>query len=42
MSTGEIAETLGLNPSEISRHINNSSKHGFVRYDVQQNCYAIA
>ena len=42
MSTGEIAEALGLNPSDISRQINNSSKHGFVRYDVQQNCYAIA
>ncbi|WP_419655974.1 MvhD10: methyl-viologen-reducing hydrogenase, delta subunit [Desulfosarcina variabilis str. Montpellier] len=42
MSTAEIAETLGLNPSDISRHINNSTKHGFVRYDVQQNCYAIA
>jgi DNA-binding transcriptional ArsR family regulator len=24
-STGEIAETLGLNPSEISRHINSPS-----------------
>jgi hypothetical protein len=42
MSTGEIAASLGLNPSEISRHINNSSKHGFVRYDVQRHCYAIA
>lgn len=42
MSTGEIAEALKLNPSDISRHINNSSKHGFLRYDVQNNCYAIA
>ena len=42
MSVGEIAETLGLNPTEISRHLNNSSKHGFVRYDMQQNCYALA
>jgi coenzyme F420-reducing hydrogenase delta subunit len=42
MSTEEIAKVLGLNPSEISSHINNSSKHGFIRYDVQQNSYAIA
>lgn len=42
MSTGEIAETLGLDPSAISRHINRSSKHGLIRYDVQRNCYAIA
>jgi F420-non-reducing hydrogenase iron-sulfur subunit len=42
MSTAEIAETLGLNPSDISRHINSSSKYGFVRYDMERKCYAIA
>jgi F420-non-reducing hydrogenase iron-sulfur subunit len=41
-STGEIAEVLGLNPSEISRHMKSSSKHGFVRYDVSRKCYALA
>ena len=42
LSTGEIAAALGLNPSEVSRHMNNSSRYGFVRYDVQQKCYALA
>jgi len=42
LSTGEIAEFLGLNPSEVSRHMQRSSKHGFVRYDVNRNCYTLA
>ncbi|OGP51523.1 MAG: methyl-viologen-reducing hydrogenase subunit delta [Deltaproteobacteria bacterium RBG_13_43_22] len=32
-STGELTEILGLNPSEVSRHLNSSSRQGFVRYD---------
>jgi len=42
LSTGEIAETLGLSPSEASKHINTSSMHGLVKYDVDQKRYAIA
>ncbi|BBO86038.1 hypothetical protein DSCO28_66040 [Desulfosarcina ovata subsp. sediminis] len=42
LSTGEIAEALGLNPSEVSRHMNSSSRYGFVRYDTEQKCYALA
>ncbi|KMY68094.1 methyl-viologen-reducing hydrogenase subunit delta [Desulfocarbo indianensis] len=42
LSTGEIASTLGLSPSEVAKHINVSSMHGLVRYDVAQNNYAIA
>ena len=42
LSTGEIAERLGLNPSEVSRHMNSSSRHGFVRYDESRKCYALA
>jgi len=42
LSTGEIAKILGLNPSEVSRHMNSSSRHGLVRYDVSRNCYSIA
>ncbi|MCP4110731.1 MAG: hydrogenase iron-sulfur subunit [Desulfobacteraceae bacterium] len=42
LSTGEISETLGLNPSEVSRHMNSSSRHGFVRYDTSSNRYALA
>ena len=42
LSTGKIAETLGLTPSEVSRHMNTSSRHGLVRYDVSQKCFMLA
>ena len=42
LSTSEISEILGLNPSEVSKHINNSSRQGLVRYDVESNCYALS
>jgi len=42
LSTGEMSEILGLNPSEVSRHMNSSSRHGFVRYDESQKRYALA
>ncbi len=41
-STREISELMGLNPSEVSRHMNSSSRQGLVRYDVERNCYALA
>ncbi len=41
-STGEIAEILGLSPSDVSRHMNRSSRQGLVTYDVQNRCYARA
>jgi coenzyme F420-reducing hydrogenase delta subunit len=42
LSTGKISEMLGLTPSEVSRHMNTSSRHGLVRYDVSQKCFALA
>lgn len=42
LSTSEMSEILGLNPSEISRHINRSSRQGLLRYDESRNCYALA
>jgi coenzyme F420-reducing hydrogenase delta subunit len=42
LSTGEIAEILGLNPSDISRHMKSSSKHGLVRYDESLKRFAFA
>jgi F420-non-reducing hydrogenase iron-sulfur subunit len=42
LSTGEISEVLGLNPSEVSKHMNSSSRQGFVRYDSERKCYALA
>jgi len=42
LTTGEIAKVLGLTPSEVSRHLNSSSRHRFVRYDEGLKRYALA
>ena len=42
LSTGEISEKLGLNPSEVSRHLNSSSRQRLVKYDENRKCYALA
>ena len=42
LSTGEIAERLGLTPSEVSKHLNTSSRQDWCRYDESQKCYALA
>jgi F420-non-reducing hydrogenase iron-sulfur subunit len=42
LSTAQMAELLGLIPSEVSRHMNTSSRHGLVRYDENRKCYALA
>jgi F420-non-reducing hydrogenase iron-sulfur subunit len=42
LSTGEISQVLGLNPSDVSRHMNSSSRQGFVRFDLERKCYALA
>ncbi len=42
LSTGRIAEVLGLSPSEVSRHMQSSSRQGLVRYDAHIKCFALA
>ena len=42
LSTVSISGMLGLSPSEVSRHMNISSRHGLVRYDESRKCYAPA
>ncbi len=42
LSTGEISQELGLNPSEVSQHMQSSSRQGLVRYDQERKCYALA
>jgi coenzyme F420-reducing hydrogenase delta subunit len=42
LSTSDISAKLGLNPSDVSRHMNSASRHGWVRYDTTRNCYASA
>jgi coenzyme F420-reducing hydrogenase delta subunit len=40
LSTKDISARLGLNPSDVSRYMIDSSRHGRVRYDTASNCYA--
>jgi F420-non-reducing hydrogenase iron-sulfur subunit len=42
LPTGDIAEILGLDPSEVTKHMNSSSRHGLVEYDMDSKCYALA
>jgi coenzyme F420-reducing hydrogenase delta subunit len=42
LATAEIAELVGLSPSEVSKHMNSSSRQGLVRYDTERSCYALA
>jgi coenzyme F420-reducing hydrogenase delta subunit len=42
LSTAEISEALDLNPSEVAKQMNSSSRQGLVKYDVDSNCYALA
>jgi coenzyme F420-reducing hydrogenase delta subunit/DNA-binding CsgD family transcriptional regulator len=42
LSIREISERLDLSLSDVSRHMNDSSRLGVVRYDLDQKCYALA
>jgi F420-non-reducing hydrogenase iron-sulfur subunit len=42
LQTAEMAKRLGLTPSEVSRHLNTSSRQGLVRYDESRKCFALA
>jgi len=42
LPTAEMAKKLGLTPSEVSRHLNTSSRQGLVRYDQDRKCFALA
>jgi F420-non-reducing hydrogenase iron-sulfur subunit len=39
LSTSDISDKLGMNPSDVSRHMSRSSMHGLVRYHTDNNCY---
>lgn len=39
-SAGEISETLGINPSEVSKHLKISARQGLVRFDESQRRFA--
>jgi F420-non-reducing hydrogenase iron-sulfur subunit len=42
LSTADIAQKIGLTPSEVSKHLNASSRQRLVRYDEDQKRYALA
>ncbi len=42
LTTGEIAQGIGLTPSEVSKHLGISSKHRLVRYDESLKRYALS
>ena len=42
LSTGEISNILDLNPSEVAKHISDSSRQGLIKYDENGKCYALA
>jgi F420-non-reducing hydrogenase iron-sulfur subunit len=42
LSTGEISEILGLNPSEVTRHLTSSARQGLVRFDESLKRFAPA
>jgi len=41
LTTGEISGILGLNPSEVAKHMNSSSRQGLVRYDTDSSRYTL-
>jgi F420-non-reducing hydrogenase iron-sulfur subunit len=41
-SSGDVAEILGISPSELSRHLNNSARQGLVSFDESNNLIAAA
>ena len=42
LSTGAIADSLGMSPSEVSKHLNSSARQKLVRFDEKQKRYALA
>ncbi len=42
LTTGEISASVGLSPSEVSRHMSSSSRQGLVRYDTGSKRYELA
>ena len=41
-SSGDVAKILGISPSELSRHLNNSARQGLVSFDESNNLIAAA
>ncbi|MDH4189241.1 MAG: hydrogenase iron-sulfur subunit [Betaproteobacteria bacterium] len=42
LSTGEIADSLGMSRAEVSKHLNSSARQRLVRFDEGRKRYALA
>jgi F420-non-reducing hydrogenase iron-sulfur subunit len=42
LSTGEIADTLGMTRSEVSKHLNSSARQKLIKFDEAEKRYALA
>ena len=42
LTNGEVSDILGLNPSEVSRHLFNTTRQGLVRFDESQKRFTPA
>jgi F420-non-reducing hydrogenase iron-sulfur subunit len=42
LSTGELSQRLGAEPSEVAKQINSASRQGLVRYDESRKRFALA
>jgi len=42
LSAGEISKILGLDPSEVTRHLRRSVRQGLVKFDESQKRFALA
>lgn len=42
LTAGEISKALGLTPSDTSRYLHNSARHGLVRYDNSKWSFVLA
>lgn len=42
LSTGEIADALGMTPSQVAKHLNSSARQRLITFDQQEKRYALA
>ncbi len=42
LSSGDIAQSMGLEPSKVMRLINSSARYGLIKYDSKEKVYALA
>ena len=42
LSTGEIADSLGMSSTDVSKHLKSSSRQRLIRFDENQKRYALA